>query len=82
MGMKMGRWQAQHVPNNLEYPFKIAAKMAINVKTVSQDEAGEFITKTKELWELCRDQDTITRQLRKELDIAEQTVSLLQVSDS
>ena len=82
MGMKMGRWQSQHVPNNLEYPFKIAASMAVNVKSISQEEASEFITKTKRFWELCRDQDTIIRQLRKELDIAEQTVKLLQVSDS
>ena len=77
--MTMGRWTAQHVPNKLEYPYDISAKMARSVKSVTQEEASQFITRTKRLHELCCDQDAIIRELRKELDIAEQTVKLLQV---
>jgi len=82
MGMKMGSWVAVRTPNERKYPFKIAAKMAASVKSITQEEASQMITDTRYFYDKYRDQITTISELKKELAIAEHTVRLLQVEDS
>lgn len=81
MGPNRGRWVGSS-PRERKYPFEIAAKMARDVKCITQDEAGQMVTDTKYFYDLCNDQTAIINDLKKELAIAEQTVKLLQVEDS
>ena len=81
MGFTNGRWVANGAPNQLEYPFEIAAKLVMNNRTCSPDEIYKFVTDTRKFYDLCREQDETIRRLEKELRIAEATVRLLQVGD-
>lgn len=81
MGSNTGRWVGRSTTDR-KFPFKIAAKMARDIKSVKQDEVGQLITDTKYFYDLCNDQAAIINELKKDLAIAEQTVKLLQVEDS
>lgn len=81
MGSNTGRWVGSS-PRVRKYPFEIAAKMVRDIKTVTQDEAGQMVADTKHFYEKCNDQAATINELKKELAIAEQTVRLLQVEDS
>lgn len=81
MGFTNGRWVANGAPNQLEYPFEIAAKLVMNHKVCSLDEIKKFVSDTRTFYDLCKEQDETIRRLEKELKIAEATVRLLQVGD-
>lgn len=82
MGMRRGKWQAEAAPHSLKYPYEVAAKLVTCIKSVTQEEVRDFVIIANRLNELCLDQDTVIRELKKELYIAEQTVKLLQVGEN
>ena len=77
----MRKCTADNSLDRSEFPFKIAAKMATNSKSVSQEEANQLVVMFRNCWELSMERDAMIRELRKELEIANNTVKLLQVSE-
>ena len=82
MGFTNGRWVAESTPNQLEYPFKIAAKLVRDSRSCTHDEVSELVTITLKFYELCKEQDESIRRLERELAIAENTVRMLQVDNT
>lgn len=82
MGFSNGRWVVVTAPNQIDYPFEIAAKLLRDSKGCNHDEVCELVTTTRRFYELCKEQDTTIRRLEKELTIASATVRMLQVSDT
>lgn len=64
-----------------EYPFKIAAKILRDPKSLTRDEASELIAVTRKFYDLCARQQEVIYNLERQLNVSEQTVRLLQVSD-
>jgi hypothetical protein len=78
MGSNTGRWVGVS-PSDRKYPFKIAAKMARSIKSVTQDEAGQMVTDSVYFYDKFNEQAATIIELKRELARAEQTVRLLQV---
>jgi hypothetical protein len=81
MGFNRGRLVATSLPNGIEYPFEIAAKLARCSVSCTQEEVSQLVSETKRIYDLCKEQDATIRTLRKELEAAEATVRMLQVTD-
>lgn len=64
-----------------KFPVSLAAKLVRDCKSLSQDEAGEFVNAAVEFHSLCIVQASIILELQKGLEIAETCVKLLQVEE-
>lgn len=82
MGFMNGRWVATSAPNQLDYPFEIAAKLVRDSKCCSHEEVCKLVTDTRKFYDLCKEQDETIRRLERELKTAEATVRLLQVDNT
>lgn len=81
MGFMNGRWVSTTVPNQLEYPFDIAAKLVRDIKSCNHEEVSVLVSTTRKFYDLCKEQDTTIRDLENRLRIAEHTIRLLQVDE-
>lgn len=43
MGFTNGRWMAEKAPNQIDYPFEIAAKLVRDSKSCTHDEVCKFL---------------------------------------
>ena len=78
MGLHRGYFVSSDAP---AYPVKIAAKMARDVRAVTQDEASAFITETKALHDKYCALLAKCNEIQRDLKVSEETVRLLQVTD-
>ena len=62
----------------LSYPSRLAAKLMKN-KTLTHDEAADLITLTTKIHDMYMVLFAENEELRRELEISEKTVRLLQV---
>lgn len=73
---------AQTAPNQIDYPFAIAAKLVRDSRICTHEEVCQLVTDTRKFYDLCKEQDETIRQLEKELKTAEATVRMLQVDNT
>jgi len=81
MGFMNGRWVAESAPNQIDYPFAIAAKLVRDNRSCTHEEVCQLVTDTRKFYEICKEQDETIRRLERELKIAEAIVMLLQVDN-
>jgi hypothetical protein len=81
VGFMNGKWQTVVGPNQIDYPFEIAAKLVMDCSSLSHDEACELIKTTKTFYEMCKCHSLRISELEQDLKLSENTVRMLQVSD-
>ena len=82
MGFINGGWVEEQNPKHREFPFALAAKLARDSKSLTQDEANQLINEVKWFYDRAKGLSRESRELKRELSIAESTVRLLQVTDT
>lgn len=79
MGSTTGCWINEDKSN--DFPYSIASKLAINHKSITQEQASILVTALNRYYEKYKKAEARITELERDLRIAENTVRLLQIEE-